>query len=155
MSSAHRSTAAPPLEPAANSATSDRPSCPSVRDGAGVSDILPTGIKVIDLLCPFVRGGKTGLFGGAGVGKTVLIMEFMHAIVHLHQGVSVFAGVGERIREGHELWHEMQDAGRHAADADGVRADGRIAGRALSRRPDRADLCRIPARHACTRKCCC
>ena len=76
-----------------------------------VSDILPTGIKVIDLLCPFVRGGKTGLFGGAGVGKTVLIMEFMHAIVHLHQGVSVFAGVGERIREGHELWHEMQDAG--------------------------------------------
>ena len=76
-----------------------------------VSDILPTGIKVIDLLCPFVRGGKTGLFGGAGVGKTVLIMEFMHAIVHLHQGVSVFAGVGERIREGHELWHETQDAG--------------------------------------------
>jgi F-type H+-transporting ATPase subunit beta len=66
---------------------------------------------VIDLLCPFVKGGKTGLFGGAGVGKTVLIMEFMHAIVHLHQGVSVFAGVGERIREGHELWHEMQRAG--------------------------------------------
>lgn len=73
--------------------------------------ILETGIKVIDLLCPFVKGGKTGLFGGAGVGKTVLIMEFMHAIVHLHQGVSVFAGVGERIREGHELWHEMQAAG--------------------------------------------
>ncbi|MBZ0106853.1 MAG: F0F1 ATP synthase subunit beta [Sulfuricella denitrificans] len=75
------------------------------------SGVLETGIKVIDLLCPFVRGGKTGLFGGAGVGKTVLIMEFMHAIVHQHQGVSVFAGVGERIREGHELWHEMQDAG--------------------------------------------
>ena len=73
--------------------------------------ILESGIKVIDLLCPFVKGGKTGLFGGAGVGKTVLIMEFMHAIVSLHQGVSVFAGVGERIREGHELWHEMQDAG--------------------------------------------
>jgi F-type H+-transporting ATPase subunit beta len=73
--------------------------------------ILETGIKVIDLLCPFVKGGKTGLFGGAGVGKTVLIMEFMHAIVHLHQGVSVFAGVGERIREGHELWHDMQHAG--------------------------------------------
>lgn len=72
--------------------------------------ILESGIKVIDLLCPFVKGGKTGLFGGAGVGKTVLIMEFMHAIVSLHQGVSVFAGVGERIREGHELWHEMQDA---------------------------------------------
>ena len=73
--------------------------------------ILESGIKVIDLLCPFVKGGKTGLFGGAGVGKTVLIMEFMHAIVTLHQGVSVFAGVGERIREGHEVWHEMQDAG--------------------------------------------
>ncbi len=73
--------------------------------------ILPSGIKVIDLLAPFIRGGKTGLFGGAGVGKTVLIMEFMHAVVKLHQGVSVFAGVGERIREGHELWHEMRAAG--------------------------------------------
>ncbi len=73
--------------------------------------ILETGIKVIDLLAPFIRGGKTGLFGGAGVGKTVLIMEFMHAVVHLHQGVSVFAGIGERIREGHELWREMQAAG--------------------------------------------
>lgn len=80
-------------------------------EAAGIGDLLPTGIKVIDLLCPFVRGGKTGLFGGAGVGKTVLIMEFMNAIVHLHQGVSVFAGVGERIREGHELWHDMQAAG--------------------------------------------
>ncbi|HTQ35453.1 MAG TPA: F0F1 ATP synthase subunit beta [Steroidobacteraceae bacterium] len=77
----------------------------------GVGNILPTGIKVIDLLCPFVRGGKTGLFGGAGVGKTVLIMEFMHAVARLHGGVSVFAGVGERIREGHELWNEMRDAG--------------------------------------------
>ncbi|WP_422732616.1 F0F1 ATP synthase subunit beta [Microbulbifer magnicolonia] len=77
----------------------------------GTGDILPTGIKVIDLLCPFVRGGKTGLFGGAGVGKTVLVMEFMHAVASLHSGVSVFAGVGERIREGHELWHEMREAG--------------------------------------------
>jgi len=74
-------------------------------------DILETGIKVIDLLCPFIRGGKTGLFGGAGVGKTVLIMEFMQAVASLHSGVSVFAGVGERIREGHELWHEMRDNG--------------------------------------------
>jgi F-type H+/Na+-transporting ATPase subunit beta len=73
--------------------------------------ILETGIKVIDLLCPFVKGGKTGLFGGAGVGKTVLLMEFMHAIIRIHRGVSVFAGVGERIREGHELWHEMKAAG--------------------------------------------
>jgi F-type H+-transporting ATPase subunit beta len=77
----------------------------------GPEAILETGIKVVDLLCPFVRGGKTGLFGGAGVGKTVLIMEFMHAVSSLHHGVSVFAGVGERIREAHELWKEMQAAG--------------------------------------------
>ena len=63
------------------------------------------------MLCPFVKGGKTGLFGGAGVGKTVLIMEFMHAVATLHKGVSVFSGVGERIREGHELWHEIREAG--------------------------------------------
>ena len=80
-------------------------------DAVAVSGVLETGIKVIDLLCPFVKGGKTGLFGGAGVGKTVLIMEFMHAVVTLQKGVSVFAGVGERIREAHELWHEMQRAG--------------------------------------------
>ncbi len=79
-------------------------------DAKGVSDILPTGIKVIDLLCPFIKGGKTGLFGGAGVGKTVLVMEFIHAVSSIHKGVSVFAGVGERIREAHELWREMQDA---------------------------------------------
>ncbi len=77
----------------------------------GAESILETGIKAIDLLCPFVRGGKTGLFGGAGVGKTVLIMEFMHAIASLHAGVSVFAGVGERIREAHELWKEMERSG--------------------------------------------
>ncbi|RLA43928.1 MAG: F0F1 ATP synthase subunit beta, partial [Gammaproteobacteria bacterium] len=77
----------------------------------GARDILQVGIKVIDLLCPFVRGGKTGLFGGAGVGKTVLIMEFIHAVSAIHKGVSVFAGVGERIREGHELWHELRKAG--------------------------------------------
>lgn len=76
-----------------------------------MSGMLETGIKVMDLLFPFIRGGKTGLFGGAGIGKTVLLMEFMHAIVALHGGVSVFAGVGERIREGHELWSEMQKAG--------------------------------------------
>ncbi len=76
-----------------------------------VGEVLETGIKVIDLLCPFFRGGKTGLFGGAGVGKTVLIMEYMHAITARHRGVSVFAGVGERIREGHELWHDLADAG--------------------------------------------
>jgi F-type H+-transporting ATPase subunit beta len=83
----------------------------SLQSSVGARGILPTGIKAIDLLCPFVRGGKTGLFGGAGVGKTVLIMEFMHAVASLHAGVSVFAGVGERIREGHELWNELKDAG--------------------------------------------
>jgi F-type H+-transporting ATPase subunit beta len=80
-------------------------------EAVAVSEVLETGIKAVDLLCPFARGGKTGLFGGAGVGKTVLIMEFMHAIAALHAGVSVFAGVGERIREGHELWHEIRQAG--------------------------------------------
>jgi F-type H+-transporting ATPase subunit beta len=84
---------------------------PALHETTVMHGILETGIKVIDLFCPFVQGGKTGLFGGAGVGKTVLIMEFMHAIVRLHQGVSVFAGVGERIREGHELWHDMQENG--------------------------------------------
>jgi F-type H+-transporting ATPase subunit beta len=80
-------------------------------EAKGAGGILETGIKAIDLLCPFVRGGKTGLFGGAGVGKTVLVMEFMHAIPALHGGVNVFAGVGERIREAHELWHEIRKAG--------------------------------------------
>ena len=84
---------------------------PRLVDTVPGTQILPTGIKVVDLLCPFVRGGKTGLFGGAGVGKTVLMMEFMHAVASIHHGASVFAGVGERIREGHELWHEMRDAG--------------------------------------------
>jgi F-type H+-transporting ATPase subunit beta len=82
-----------------------------LNEAVGVSEVLQTGIKAIDLLCPFVRGGKTGLFGGAGVGKTVLVMEFMHAIAALHKGVSVFAGVGERIREGHELWNEIKRTG--------------------------------------------
>ncbi len=84
---------------------------PPLAEMIGPKEILQTGIKVIDLLCPFVKGGKTGLFGGAGVGKTVLMMEFMHAVAAIYHGVSVFAGVGERIREGHELWHEMQEAG--------------------------------------------
>ncbi|TGD72578.1 F0F1 ATP synthase subunit beta [Mangrovimicrobium sediminis] len=84
---------------------------PPISAATGVGEILETGIKVIDLLCPFAKGGKTGLFGGAGVGKTVLIMEFMHGVSELYRGVSVFAGVGERIREGHELWHEMRDSG--------------------------------------------
>ncbi len=84
---------------------------PLLHETRPATEVLETGIKAIDLLCPFIRGGKTGLFGGAGVGKTVLIMEFMRAIVKLHRGVSVFAGIGERIREGHELWKEMESAG--------------------------------------------
>ncbi len=82
-----------------------------LQEAIGVGGVLQTGIKVIDLLCPFVKGGKTGLFGGAGVGKTVLIMEFMHAVATLQKGVVVFAGVGERIREGHELWQQIRKAG--------------------------------------------
>ncbi len=82
-----------------------------LREAIPVGEVLHTGIKVIDLLCPFIKGGKTGLFGGAGVGKTVLIMEFMHAVATLHEGALVFAGIGERIREGHELWHEIRKAG--------------------------------------------
>ncbi|MDP7289345.1 MAG: F0F1 ATP synthase subunit beta, partial [Phycisphaerae bacterium] len=73
------------------------------------SELFETGIKVIDLLCPFVRGGKTGLFGGAGLGKTVVIQELIVRIATKHGGYSVFAGVGERTREGNDMWLEMQD----------------------------------------------
>ncbi len=99
----------PAIEPAIYRSVLTKPI--ALHETRAASGILETGIKVLDLMFPFIRGGKTGLFGGAGVGKTVLLTEFMHAIVSLHQGVSVFAGVGERIREGHELWHEMQSAG--------------------------------------------
>lgn len=74
-------------------------------------EILETGIKVIDLICPIVKGGKVGLFGGAGVGKTVVIQELINNIAKAHGGVSVFAGVGERTREGNDLYHEMKDSG--------------------------------------------
>ncbi|AJF07688.1 F0F1 ATP synthase subunit beta [Geoalkalibacter subterraneus] len=74
-------------------------------------EAFETGIKVVDLLAPYSRGGKIGLFGGAGVGKTVLIMELIHNIAKQHGGFSVFAGVGERTREGNDLWHEMKDSG--------------------------------------------
>ncbi len=84
---------------------------PSFEDQATSAEILVTGIKVIDLLCPYLKGGKIGLFGGAGVGKTVLIQELINNIAKGHGGVSVFAGVGERTREGNDLYHEMVDAG--------------------------------------------
>ena len=75
------------------------------------AEILETGIKVIDLLAPYVKGGKIGLFGGAGVGKTVSIQELINNIAQEHGGISVFAGVGERTREGNDLYHEMKDSG--------------------------------------------
>ncbi|MFA5581468.1 MAG: F0F1 ATP synthase subunit beta [Paracoccaceae bacterium] len=84
---------------------------PVFEDQATESTILPTGIKVIDLLAPYSKGGKIGLFGGAGVGKTVLIMELINNIAKVHSGFSVFAGVGERTREGNDLYHEMIDSG--------------------------------------------
>jgi F-type H+-transporting ATPase subunit beta len=74
-------------------------------------NVLETGVKVIDLLVPFPRGGKMGMFGGAGVGKTVIMMEMVHNIAMQHGGISVFAGVGERTREGNDLYHEMKDSG--------------------------------------------
>jgi F-type H+-transporting ATPase subunit beta len=92
---------------------------PAFVDQSTESAILVTGIKVIDLLAPYARGGKIGLFGGAGVGKTVLIQELINNIAKGHGGVSVFAGVGERTREGNDLYHEFLDAGVIAKDADG------------------------------------
>lgn len=84
---------------------------PSFEDQATSKELLETGIKVIDLLAPYVKGGKIGLFGGAGVGKTVIIMELINNIAKAHGGYSVFGGVGERTREGNDLWHEMKDSG--------------------------------------------
>ncbi|MCF7820141.1 MAG: F0F1 ATP synthase subunit beta [Candidatus Pacebacteria bacterium] len=84
---------------------------PDFVDQSTKTEILETGIKVIDLICPIAKGGKVGLFGGAGVGKTVVIQEFINNIAKAHGGYSVFAGVGERTREGNDLYHEMKDAG--------------------------------------------
>ena len=84
---------------------------PSLVDQNPKSEILETGIKVIDLICPFIKGGKAGAFGGAGVGKTVVILELINNIAKAHGGYSVFAGVGERSREGNDLYHEMSEAG--------------------------------------------
>lgn len=84
---------------------------PKLTDLSGKVEILETGIKVIDLLAPYIKGGKIGLFGGAGVGKTVLIQELIHNIAQEHGGISVFAGVGERTREGNDLYYEMTETG--------------------------------------------
>lgn len=84
---------------------------PPIYQHATGSEIFETGIKIIDLLAPIERGGKAGLFGGAGVGKTVLLTELIHNMIGAHEGISVFCGIGERCREGHELYQEMKDAG--------------------------------------------
>jgi len=86
-------------------------SAPKYEDLASSAEILETGIKVIDLICPYSKGGKVGLFGGAGVGKTVLIMELINNVAKQHGGISVFSGVGERTREGNDLYNEMQQSG--------------------------------------------
>ncbi len=100
--------------------------------------VLETGVKVIDLLVPFPRGGKMGMFGGAGVGKTVVMMEMIHNIAMQHGGISVFAGVGERTREGNDLYHEMKDSGVLPRAGSGLRADDRASGGPRARRALRA-----------------
>ena len=84
---------------------------PAYEEQTPATEILETGIKVVDLICPYAKGGKIGLFGGAGVGKTVLIMELIHNVATAHGGISVFTGVGERTREGNDLYNEMQESG--------------------------------------------
>ena len=99
-----------PIGPEAERKSIYRPA-PAYDQRKNTEEVLETGIKVIDLLAPYAKGGKIGLFGGAGVGKTVLIQELIHNIAKAHGGVSVFAGVGERTREGNDLWTEMQQSG--------------------------------------------
>ena len=84
---------------------------PSFEEQSTSTEVFETGLKVIDLVAPFTKGGKTGVFGGAGVGKTVVIMELIHTIATEHGGVSVFCGIGERSREGNDLWYELQESG--------------------------------------------
>jgi F-type H+-transporting ATPase subunit beta len=110
--------------------------------------VFETGIKVVDLMRPYARGGKIGLFGGAGVGKTVLIQELIRNIATEHGGFSVFAGVGERTREGNDLYLEMTRVGRHRQDGDGVRPDERAAGRAPARGADGRHHGRVLPRRA-------
>jgi len=93
-------------------------SAPVLTEQSATAEILPTGIKVIDLICPFLKGGKVGAFGGAGVGKTVVIMELINNIAKAHGGYSVFAGVGERTREGNDLYWEMIESGVIATERD-------------------------------------
>jgi len=103
-----------PIDEAGPIGTEDRMpihrSPPTYAEQSGSTELLETGIKVIDLLCPFAKGGKVGLFGGAGVGKTVNMMELIRNIAAEHSGFSVFAGVGERTREGNDFYHEMKES---------------------------------------------
>src|SRR5690606_5806604 len=103
-----------PIDEAGPVATEERlpihRQAPSYAEQAASTDLLETGIKVIDLLCPFAKGGKVGLFGGAGAGKSVIMLELFNYIAKSHSGLSVFAGVGERTREGNDFYHEMKDS---------------------------------------------
>ena len=124
---------------------------PTFEELSPSTELLETGIKVIDLVCPFAKGGKVGLFGGAGVGKTVNMLELINNIATQHAGLSVFAGVGERTREGNDFYHEMrkQASSRWTISnqgGDGVRPDERAAGQPPARRADRADHGRILSR---------
>ena len=102
-------------------------------------DLLETGIKVIDLVCPFAKGGKVGLFGGAGVGKTVNMMELINNIAKAYGGYSVFAGVGERTREGNDFYHEMGESKGSRQSGHGVRPDERASRKPSPRCADRFD----------------
>ena len=116
---------------------------PSYEEQETSAQMLETGIKVIDLIAPLSRGGKVGLFGGAGVGKTVVNTELIRNLAEEHGGFSVFAGVGERSREGNDLWNEMRESGVLSKTVLGLRPDERAARRAPAHRPLRPDHGRI------------
>ena len=128
---------------------------PPSRSSSPVVEILETGIKVIDLLEPYPKGGKIGLFGGAGVGKTVLIQELIHNVAMEHGGYSVFTGVGERSREGNDLWHEMHESGVIRQDRAGIRPDERVPRRPYAGSPVRPDHGGVFPGCRSTRTCCC
>ena len=106
-------------------------------------EMLETGIKVIDLLAPYAKGGKIGLFGGAGVGKTVLIQELITNIATEHGGYSIFTGVGERSREGNDLWTEMGESGVLKQNSPCIRTDERVPGRTYESGGNRTDHGRV------------
>ena len=129
-------------------------SAPKFADLEPKTEIFETGIKVIDLIAPFVKGGKIGLFGGAGVGKTVVIQELINNVAKGHGGKSVFCGVGERTREGNDLYLEFKEAGILDNGRADLRPDERAAGRAPPRRPHRPHRRRVLPRRREARTCC-